>query len=329
MTTTDSESTPRAPQEPATNSARRSEDARSPGGPAHGLILAGGDGTRLRTLTRALAGDERPKQFCALVGREPLLVQTQRRAALLVPPEQILIVLTRHHEPYYRDIVSGINPSSLVIQPENRGTATAVLYGLLRIASRSPNASVVILPSDQWVSEDSAFMWNVGTAVGTVEAHENAVILLGTVPTRPEQEYGWIEPSEPAIGAWRDLRRVRRFIEKPDLELAISLQQSGTNFWNTSVVVGQVEALLFLFAVARPELVDSFLETWTALGSPSEKAVIERLYHELPSSDFSRDILAVRPEALSVLAVKGVAWEDLGHPARILEASRRAARIPP
>lgn len=291
----------------------------------HVLILAGGEGTRLRTLTRALSGDERPKQFCALVGQESLLEDTRRRAAMLVPEDQTFLVLTRHHEPYYRDLVSTAPPSSLVIQPENRGTATAVLYGLLRIAVRAPNAPVVILPSDHWVSNDAYFMLHAAAAVGVVEAHENLVILLGIAPTRPEPEYGWIERSEPLIESWREIRRVRRFIEKPAPELAVGLQQSGASLWNSSVVVGQVEALLFLFAMARPELVDSFLSIWRTLDSPEECAAVEQLYQSLPASDFSRDILAVRPEALAVLAVSGVSWEDLGHPRRILEARRHAA----
>ena len=72
------------------------------------LILAGGDGARLRPVTRVLAGDDRPKQFCTLVGQEPLLVQTARRAAAIATPENILFLLSRHHEPYYADIVSAL-----------------------------------------------------------------------------------------------------------------------------------------------------------------------------------------------------------------------------
>ena len=291
----------------------------------HVLILAGGEGTRLRTLTRALTGDDRPKQFCALVGPESLLEDTRRRAAMLVPEEQTLIVLTRQHEPYYRESVAEVAPSSLVIQPENRGTATAVLYGLLRIAVRAPNAPVIILPADHWASNDALFMLHAAAAVGVVEAHENLVVLLGIAPTRPEPEYGWIEPSGPIIDSWREIHRVRRFVEKPAPEAALALKQAGGNLWNSSVVVGQVEALLFLFAMARPDLVDSFLSVWRTLDSPAEAAAVEQLYRSLAPADFSRDILAARPEALAVLAVSGVAWEDLGHPRRILEARRHAA----
>jgi mannose-1-phosphate guanylyltransferase len=295
---------------------------------AHVLILAGGEGTRLRSVTRALSGDDRPKQFCALVGREPLLVETARRAAVIAPSRQTLLVLTRCHEEYYRELLSDVDPAALVIQPDNRGTGAAVLYGLLRVAARTPDAPVVILPSDHWVSDDAAFMRYAQDAIEVVEAHQNAVVLLGVEPSRPEPEYGWIEPAEPVLGAWRGLHRVARFVEKPSVEVAVRLQLAGS-YWNTSVVVGQAEALLFLFAMARPALVDAFLGIWSTLGTPSERAAVDRLYGGLPATDFSKDVLAKRPENLAVLPVNGVSWEDLGRPGRILEARRRVRILPP
>jgi mannose-1-phosphate guanylyltransferase len=295
------------------------------GAPAHVLVLAGGDGLRALPVTRALFGDDRPKQFCALVGREPLVVQAQRRASLVVPPSRSLLVLTRVHEPYYRGLVYGTPASSLVVQPSNRGTGAAVLYGLLRIARKTPNAPVVILPSDHWVSDEAVFMAHVAAAIGIVRAHPTAVILLGVEPTRPEREYGWIEPSTPIADVWSDLHGVARFVEKPDSARALQMQQSGTSYWNTSVVAGTAEGLLFLFAMARPALLDTFLGVWSELGTPSETAAIERLYGDLPRSDFSADVLASQPESLSVLAVSGVAWEDVGSPGRMLAARRRTS----
>ena len=53
-----------------------------------GVILAGGEGVRLRPLTRMIVGDDRPKQFCPILGRETLLEQTRRRASLLIPQER-------------------------------------------------------------------------------------------------------------------------------------------------------------------------------------------------------------------------------------------------
>jgi mannose-1-phosphate guanylyltransferase len=292
------------------------------------LILAGGDGVRLRPLVRRLFGDDRPKQFAAVVGGESLLAQTRRRAALFVAPEHTEIVLTRHHAPYYRNLVNDAPASSFLIQPENRGTGTAVLYALLRLAKRQPRGPVVVMPSDHWVSDDAAFMAHVATAVGVVEAHPDVVVLLGIAPARPESDYGWIEPSEPVFERWTDLRAVRSFVEKPAPEVASLLQSQGF-LWNSFVVIGQVQSLLLQFALALPDLVDAFVPVWTALGSPSEGAVIERLYRDMPDADLSRDVFAKQPGMLAVLPIVGVSWDDLGSPARVLAVREKAAgRLP-
>ena len=69
------------------------------------VILAGGDGTRLQSLTRSISGDDRPKQFCPIIGGRTLLDQTSRRVALSVAPEQTLTVLTRTHERFYGSLL--------------------------------------------------------------------------------------------------------------------------------------------------------------------------------------------------------------------------------
>jgi mannose-1-phosphate guanylyltransferase len=105
-----------------------------------GVILTGGDGTRLRPVTRLIAGDDRAKQFCPVLGRETLLGQTVRRLGTMVAPSRTVLVLTRTHEQYYAPLLPDLGSLPLVIQPENRGTAPAILYALLRIAAVAPLA---------------------------------------------------------------------------------------------------------------------------------------------------------------------------------------------
>jgi mannose-1-phosphate guanylyltransferase len=302
-------------------SARPKEKTEEDAAGARVVILAGGDGTRSLAVTRVLSGDDRPKQFTALVGTEPLLVQAERRAVLVAPAKRTHIVLTRKHATWYREILASDGAFRLLVQPQNRGTGTAVLYALLRISAESPHAPVVILPSDHWVSSDSAFMLHAQAAVDFVEEHPAAVVLLGVPPTRPESEYGWIEPG-PTRANGKGFAWVSLFVEKPAPSVAGDLFKKGTSLWNTSVVVARAEELLLRFAMARPELVDAFMERWSALGSDGEDEALQRLYAELPVTDLSRDILTSSTSALSVLAVRGVAWEDLGHPRGILEARR-------
>src|SRR5215208_4223860 len=106
------------------------------------VILAGGDGTRLKCLSRKIAGDERPKQFCSLLGKRTLLEETQRRAALELAPERTVCVVNCAHEEFYAPILRREAAQSIVVQPRNRGTAPAILYSLLRIAAVDPKAIV-------------------------------------------------------------------------------------------------------------------------------------------------------------------------------------------
>ncbi|NJM52645.1 MAG: hypothetical protein HC846_04150 [Blastocatellia bacterium] len=108
----------------------------------YAVILAGGDGSRLKSLTRAITGDERPKQFCPILNDETLLDVTRNRVELAIKPENIYYSLTKKHEFYYRRLLSDVKKSNLVVQSENKGTAPAILYALMRIATQNPDATV-------------------------------------------------------------------------------------------------------------------------------------------------------------------------------------------
>src|SRR6188472_3447310 len=98
------------------------------------VILAGGNGSRLQSLTRVLTGDDRPKQFCPVLGEKTLLAQTRARVALNVDPARTVYVVTRAHAPYYLKEFADTNTSQIVEQPSNRGTAAAIAYGVARVA---------------------------------------------------------------------------------------------------------------------------------------------------------------------------------------------------
>jgi len=291
------------------------------------IVLAGGDGTRLRALTRRLTGDDRPKQFCPVLGGRTLLEQTWQRTALAVPSERSLIVVTRKHERFYEGIVAGLGTEHVVVQPENRGTAAGILYPLLRLAALAPTASAAIFPSDHHFSDEPRFMAHVATAFDSLAIHPHRVVLLGIAPDTHETEYGWIEPAEllPGPGGL-SLYQVRRFWEKPEVALAEVLRERGC-FWNSFVMVARVPAFLGLIRSAVPDLFDAFDAVRPALGTAREDDAVRRLYAGLPATDFSREILSLRTGPLALLPVRGVLWSDLGSPARVLMTQRRMERV--
>ncbi len=135
-----------------------------------GVILAGGEGKRLLPLTRRITGDDRPKQFCPIIGGKTLLDQTRSRVSRMVLAQQTLLVVTESHERFYARQASVSHPSLLLVQPQNRGTAPAILYSLLRLRELDPNAVVGFFPSDHYFVDDEAFVRTIDTAFETASS---------------------------------------------------------------------------------------------------------------------------------------------------------------
>lgn len=294
--------------------------------PPWALILAGGDGTRLRPLTRQIAGDPRPKQFCPLLDGETLLDRTRRRVDLLTRPDRQVVIVTRPHEPYFRPLITDLAPDRLVVQPANRGTGAGLLYPLMRIADLAGDVPVAVFPSDHFVDDDATFVRAVAGAVDALAAAPQRVILLGIEAASPETEYGWIEPAD-RIGESESIRPIRRFWEKPAPELAASLLSRGC-LWNSFVMVGRVPAFIDLIAAGAPELMDAFEPVRRALGSARERAAVERVYARLEQVNFSERVLEPAAARLGVAAVKGVEWSDWGNAERVFATMRRTGWRP-
>lgn len=297
-------------------------------GPMRGaIILAGGEGSRLTELTRQIVGHPTPKQFCPVVGDACLLEQTRRRVSLSIAEHAILTVVNRAHECFYQAPLASVPKSQLVVQPEPKGTAAAIVYGLMRAARISPNAAVAVFPADHYIDNDPAFMRHVEAAFAAVEVRPELTVLLGIDPDRPEAGYGWIQPAQPLSIGKMPMFEVRRFWEKPPQAIAHQLMSLGC-LWNSFVMIGRVSTLLGLVMMARPQLYSSFAALRSVFGSSREELKIKSMYARLPAVDFSSEILAKVPVNLSVLPVKGVDWSDLGEPARVMDTLARLGMRP-
>ena len=287
------------------------------------VILAGGDGTRLQSMTRAITGDSRPKQFVPVVGGSTLLNQTRRRVALSIEPRRTLIVVTKKHHRFYKPLAEELSPGLLLEQPLNRGTAPAIIYPLLKIANKAPHATVALFPSDHFFADDEEFMSHIDVAIDAVQVQSEKVILLGITPNAPETEYGWIEP-QPSIlaNAERSITRVRKFWEKPALSLATALMGRGC-LWNSFVIVGRVDALLKMTRAAVPDMYADFEAITPTFETAAEHEALTKLYSQIEDANFSHQVLAVRPEDLMVMRVGDVGWSDLGEPNRVLSTLAR------
>lgn len=282
------------------------------------IILAGGEGTRLRSLTRRIEGEEIPKQFCRLMGSKTLLEQTVDRVSHTIAPNRVMTVVTGSHRRFYTPLLAGTPRHLVVEQPCGRGTAPAILYALMRIAERTPSSVVALFPSDHHVSDDALFMRHIEVAANALDQRPELTVLLGIEPTHPEQSYGWIEKAGNLRIGEAPLFGVRSFVEKPEESTARTLMDQGA-LWNSFVMLGRVSTLINLFLVATPGLYVAFNSVRHTFDTGFEAESLSRLYADLPEVNFSSDVLQKCPLSLAVMQVSGVHWSDLGDPRRVEE----------
>lgn len=279
-----------------------------------GLLLAGGDGRRLKELTRWVCGDDRPKQFCPLLDNRTLFETTRQRAERSLLADHIVVALTRTHEAYYRNLVDA--PATTIVQPFNRGTAPAILYGLMHIARQDPDAVVSILPSDHYFWPETGFTSGLEKALEIAEQRPDSVVLLGAPPKGPETEYGWIELAE-AVANNSGLYRVQGFREKPLQPVAEALFKGGC-LWNMFVLVGRVRTFLEIASETVQELLNALEPHAAHTAGGSQIEIPDSIYKNLAPVDFSSRVLAARTGRLLALRLDNVEWNDLGDPYRVL-----------
>ncbi len=285
-----------------------------------GVILAGGDGNRLRPLTHLLSDDDRPKQFCPLLDGKTLLAQTQLRIAGAVDPHRTLFVLNKLHEPFYREELAKVPAIQKIVQPGNRGTLPAILWSLLRIVRFDEHAVVTFFPSDHYYTQEEKFIAGIASGYELAELHPRNVIILGAEADRPETQYGWIEPgTSVASPLGNRLTRVKSFWEKPSSEIAQCLLDQGC-LWNTFVMVGRASAFLRMIQQTAPAIYGEFGSILMLPGfeTTSESEVTQPFYDQLSTADFSKAVLSANPKDLRVASLGDIGWSDLGDPRRLI-----------
>ena len=284
-----------------------------------GLVLAAGEGSRLRTLTAAPDGAPVPKQYCALVDRRSLLRTTLDRMTRLLPRRRIVVVVAEAHRPHWERELADWPAENVVVQPQNRGTAAGLLLPLLAILGRDPKARVLVTPSDHHVGDEPGFLAAMAEALSAIERPLDRVVMLGIEPERAAESadgYGWIVPRRRSIGAPRS---VERFVEKPAPAEAAALAARGA-LWNSFVFAARGETLLALYVRRLPALLDAMVDAVLPRRPQGDRAgALTALYGRIEARDFSRDLLAGSEDALLVLPTPDCGWTDLGTPERLAQ----------
>lgn len=265
------------------------------------VLLCGGSGTRLWPLSRK----SYPKQFVPLIGEQTLF---QASVSRLCSFEEPLVVTGSD----FRFIVVeqlaeiGIDPAAIMIEPEGRNTAPAILAAALYLHDADPDAMMLVCPSDHLIPDDAAFRQTVLGAQAAAEA--GRIVTFGITPTYAETGYGYLELASDCAA---DVVPLARFIEKPDAATAAKLVASDRHLWNAGI---------FLFKAAT--IIDAFKAHCSEMVVPVQTSVAEakvdlgflRLAPEpwAKTENISIDYAVMeRADNLSVAPYHGP-WSDLG-----------------
>lgn len=285
------------------------------------IVLAAGEGTRLRELTTT-RGVSTPKQYCSLRGGRSLLGDALARAARIAPKKRTLVVVAEEHERFWERDLASWPRENIVVQPRNKGTAAGILLPLSVVLERDRGARIAFLPSDHFVAKEYVIESALRLALESLDEVEDGLTLLAISPDAPETGYGWIVPAR----SERLLRPVERFVEKPGAREAAELFAAGA-LWNSFLFAVKGQTLLRMYAERLPRLVREFEEAFAAQGSARAEK-LAALYGSLETHDFSRDVLESSAAHLSLAIVPPCGWTDLGTPARV-QACLAALRAEP
>ncbi|SFR19246.1 mannose-1-phosphate guanylyltransferase/mannose-6-phosphate isomerase [Poseidonocella sedimentorum] len=272
----------------------------------HPILLCGGAGTRLWPLSRK----SYPKQFSKLIGDESLFQASARR--LSGPGFEAPVIVTADA---FRFIVSeqlsAIDQpaQAILIEPEGRNTAPAILSAALWLAARDPEAMMLVAPSDHVIPDAARFRETVDAALPRAEAGD--LVTFGIAPSRPETGYGYLELAPGADAGASAPQTLAGFVEKPDAARAAEMLVAGNFLWNAGIFLFSVKTILAAFEAHAPGLmagVRAAVEGATAdLGftrlAPEPWAGLE---------DISIDYAVMeRAGNLAAMPYSGV-WSDLG-----------------
>ncbi len=298
-----------------------------------GIVLAGGEGKRLKRFIYQLRGSQVPKQYINFIGTRSMLEHTFDRAERLIPRQRLFTVASQDHLQYREARRQLLHRPihTVVFQPSNRETGPGVLLPLMHIYKRYPRSIVAVFPSDHFVLQEQRFMAYVELAFRVVEHDPSRIVLLGIKANQPEVEYGYILPNGKLSGfRFWDVHGVESFVEKPQGHAAMELAGRSA-LWNSMVMVFETENFLRRISLVSPALHKSFQPIYRAIGTSGETVVVEDCYRDMQQSNFSKDLLeafaAQRRPGLAVIPVKGVLWSDWGSAPRIMKILQETGYI--
>ncbi|UVI31689.1 mannose-1-phosphate guanylyltransferase [Paenibacillus spongiae] len=264
------------------------------------VIMAGGRGTRFWPRSTA----SMPKQFLPFHSDRTLIQETAARFLKLVPGSRLYAAVPDRYLPLLARQLPDMPPNQYIIEPEQKDTAACMALAALRFLDQGDDSPLVFVPSDQYVSDERAFLAAIEQAAAAA-CLDDAIVTLGIEPDRPETGFGYLrtldKSSDMAKNMPQGVLRVVQFLEKPDAGRAAELIRESGIYWNSGIFVWRPSTIASSLQRYQPQL-------WNILRSHPHDAAAA--YAQMPALSID---YAVMEQAQSIYCIPvRCGWDDIG-----------------
>lgn len=271
----------------------------------YAVIMAGGVGSRFWPMSRK----DHPKQFIDILGTGETLIQaTFRRLQKICSTENILVVTNEDYVSLVKQQLPLVLHHNILSEPSRKNTAPCIAYAASKIYKRSPDAVMLVAPSDHLITKEEEFYAVVDKGLKYV-SHYPHLLTLGITPSRPDTGYGYIQYDTTEKLEF-GVHPVKTFTEKPSAELAKQFIESGEFVWNSGMFLWSAQAILHEMEINMPEEHALFAEHASAYDTPEEPKAIARIYTMVRNISIDYGVME-KSEHVYVLNAD-IGWSDLG-----------------
>ena len=278
----------------------------------YALIMAGGVGSRLWPRSRK----QTPKQLLNLTSEQTMFQEAVTRLDPLLKPEKIFVVTGTDYVSPMREQVPELPAQNYVVEPSGHGTAPCIGLAALYLRRLDPDAVMAVLTADHFIEKREDFRQALAAA-GKL-ARQGRLVTLGIKPAFPSTGYGYILRDE-KVTDFQEVEAywVKRFTEKPDQPTARKFLATGRYYWNSGMFIWRVADIMVEFERQMPELYEQLSEIDSAIGTPQEKAVLERVWPDVENQTIDYGIME-GARKVAVIPVD-IGWSDVGSWATLLD----------
>jgi mannose-1-phosphate guanylyltransferase len=280
----------------------------NPSSRLHGVILAGGRGTRFWPRSRRA----HPKQLMNLLDEESLLQQTVARLHPLIPPERVWVFTNEILVKQVQRHLPRVPAAQIIAEPARRNTAPSIGLAAELILARDPEAVMGVFPSDHVIGKPALFRRIIRLAAS--HALNGSIVVLGIEPRWPETGYGYMEFASRPNHRNRRAIPVKQFREKPDLRTAKRYVRSSRFFWNSGIFSWKASTLQQALRQHLPRTAEVLTEIAGQLSSARSAKARHRILNDFyPACENISVDYAVLEKSSGVVGIPcDVGWSDVG-----------------